>query len=258
MRTRRAASVVAAVVALAVVGLASLASAAGQRRDVAAVPAGFEQYLVYVSEPSAVDDPTEVTWEAFLAFQQEAFGRDATAVAEFREDAEEFFLQRFGVDLTDDTLDPATGTKVDDETGAILAPSFVVPERNYRAHTIGGEWVPPEGWAVRDSSFNLMFPTAVELDGEEFEGTAPAGSMVVYGDYDIAPDRPGASENAPGTGGTIRIHFESGFPIYANDEGVMVFVCDLESEEWGSGQARGIVTPDGAIRNVLTFPASLS
>jgi len=34
------------------------------------------------------------------------------------------------------------------------------------------------------------------------------------------------------------------------------FVCDLESDQWGSGQARGIVNADGEIRNALTFPAS--
>lgn len=255
-RTIRGA-VLAVILAVATVSAAGLASAAGERRDVAAVPAGFEQYLVYMSEPTPVDEPMEVNWENFLAFQEEAFGRDAEAVDAFRQDAETFFLERFGIDLSDDELDEVTGTKVDAETGAILSPGFVVPERNYRAYTIGGERVPASGWEVRDASYNLTFPSESVLDGE-FEGTAPAGSMVVFGDYDIAPDRPGNSENAPGTGGTIRIHFQSGFPIYPNDEGVMVFICDLESEEWGTGQARGIVTPDGGIRNVLTFPASLS
>ncbi len=63
--------------------------------------------------------------------------------------------------------------------------------------------------------------------------------MLAFGDYNILIPRPGRSGNDE----TIDIRFSSAGPIVANADGVMTFVCDLENEQWGSGQARGIITP---------------
>ncbi len=40
-------------------------------------------------------------------------------------------------------------------------------------------------------------------------------------------------------------------------DGTMHFVCDPSHPAWGAGHARGVVTLDGGVRNVLTFPPSL-
>ena len=76
---------------------------------------------------------------------------------------------------------------------------------------------------------------------------------MTFGDYNIKVDRPGRSER----GETIQIHFESGSPIAGDVDGTFHFVCDLAHPVWGAGHARGLGTPDGSIRNVLTFPPSL-
>lgn len=262
--TRAPWGIAAAVGALALVASVSFAaandevSAGGQNRSVAAVPAGFEQYLVYLSEPGeGAFEP--VTYEEFLEVQADVYGRDADGVDDFRDEAIEFYADRFGLDFSSASVG-ADGEQVID--GATLTPSFVRPERNYQAHTIGGEWVPPTGWDVRDASFNVMLTDDVVLHGE-YGGTAgkeaPAGALLAFGDYNIEVDRPGNSEKAPGRGGDeIVIRFMSSSPITADEDGIMTFVCDLTNSEWGSGQARGIVTPDGGIRNVLTFPPSLN
>lgn len=254
----------AAVGALALVASVSFAaandevSAGGENRSVAAVPSGFEQYLVYMSEPGhGAFEP--VTYGEFLEVQADVFGRDGDAVQAFRDEAVDFYKDRFGLDFSTAPVDD-NGEQV--INGAKLVPSFVRLERNYHAQTIGGEWVPPTGWDVRDSSFNVMFTDEVVLRGT-YGGPdgqiAPEGALLAFGDYNIDVDRPGNSEKAPGRGDDeIVIRFFSSSLITADEDGIMTFVCDLTHPEWGSGQARGIITPDGGIRNVLTFPSSLS
>lgn len=244
---------------LAFTGAAVQVGASGENRSVAAVPAAFEQYLVYLSEPGAgAFEP--VTYEEFLAFQHDVYGRDADAVDAFRAEAIAFYRDTFGLDFSAADVDEEGVQAID---GARLSPSFVRPERNYQAHTVGGEWVPSSGWDVRDSSFNVTITDPDVLlhgtyGGEEGKPAAE-GALLAFGDYSVAVDRPGNSDKATGRGGEeIRIRFMSSSPITADEDGIMTFVCNLTSDDWGSGQARGIVTPDGGIRNVLTFPASLN
>lgn len=227
------------------------AEAAGERRSVAAVPDGFRQQLTYMAQPSDEFPSVEVNYETFKAFQAEVWDRDDEDLAVFRQQAIDFFHERFGLDFNDAPV-AADGTQSID--GATLAPSFVDPERQYRAYTIGGMWVPPEGYVVRDSSFNVSIEPGTTLHGEYggSDGTEVAGGMVVFGDYNILVPGPGNSGNDR----EIDIRFRSGGPIAPNADGVSVFVCDLESEQWGQGQARGVVTPNGEIRNVLTFPST--
>ena len=92
----------------------------------------------------------------------------------------------------------------------------------------------------------------------EYGGTegklAPAGAVVVFGNYNIQVEnkhgKPDPRE------GTIVIHYESGNPITADADGVMHFVCALSHPEWGLGRARGVVEGK-TIRNILTFPPEL-
>lgn len=241
-----------------VAGIASVtvgigyADAGGERQSVAAVPDGFDQYLVYMAQPRSVEEPTVVNFETFKEFQAEVYGRDEAAVAAFREEAIAFYEGRFGLDFSDAEVQEDGSQSIE---GATLVPSFVAPETEYRAYTIGGLRVPSEGHVVRDSSFNVMLEPGVTLQGE-YGGTAGRvaedGGMLAFGDYNILIPGPGASGNDD----EIQIRFQSTGPIVANADGVMTFVCDLIHEQWGEGQARGIVTPDGEIRNVLGFPVS--
>jgi hypothetical protein len=226
------------------------AEAGGERQSVAAVPDGFQQYLTYMAQPREVDEPTVVNYATFRVFQAEVYGRDDAALAAYRQEAIAFYAERFGLDFSDAPIAEDGSQSID---GATLVPSFVAPEREYRAYTIGGERVPSEGYVVRDSGFNVMLTEGVTLHGEYggSEGRQAPASLLAFGEYNILIPGPGNSGNDR----EILIAFRSTGPIFANADGTMVFVCDIESEQWGSGQARGIVTANGEIRNVLTFPA---
>lgn len=252
---RLIATVIAAALVVTLATFASAADrvdAANDPQSVAAVPDGFQQYMTYMAQPRQVDEPTVVNYENFKAFQAEVWGRDEADLAAFRAEAIEFFNDRFGLDFSDAAI-AADGTQ--SIPGATLRPSFLPPEREYRAYTIGGMRVPPEGYVVRDSSFGVRLEPGIVLHGEyggEQGKVAERGGSVVFGDYNILAPGPGNSGNDR----TIEIRFKSGGPIAPNADGVTVFVCDLVSEQWGEGQARGVVTPNGEIRNVLTFPAT--
>lgn len=239
------------VAALALIASGNDADANGRSRAVAAVPDGFQQYLTYMAQPREVDEPTVVNYQTFKEFQAEVWGRDEADIQDFRQEAIDFYEQRFGLDFSDAQVQDDGSQSID---GAKLVPSFVVPESEYRAYIIGGRWTPPEGYVVRDSSFNVMLEPGTTLGGE-YGGAdgkvAEDGGLLAFGDYNILIPGPGNSSDE-----TIDIRFRSTGPIVPNADGVMTFVCDLESDQWGSGQARGIVNPDGEIRNALTFPAT--
>lgn len=239
--------------ALAFVGFgARQADASGERQSVAAIPDGFDQYLTYMAQPRTVADPTVVNYDTFKQFQADVYGRDAQAVAEFRDEAIDFYYERFGLDFSGADIQPDGTQQI---PGATLIPSFVAPETEYRAYTIGGLRAPSEGYVVRDSSFNVMLDPGVTLHGEYGGASgkdAEQGGLLAFGDYNILIPGPGNSGNDD----EIQIRFTSTGPIVPNADGVMSFVCDLEHDTWGSGQARGTVTPDGEIRNVLAFPSS--
>jgi hypothetical protein len=236
--------------------LASPAAAfAGRNPSVAGcavpTPAGFTKFLVYMAEGNAgsITDPDFV-----LAFQRDIYGRDETAVAAYAREAMQFFLERFGLDFRSASAPTTVGPW--EIEGAEMQGSVFSPANGYTAYVVSEEAVGPEGWVVRDSSFNVRLTEDQTLHGT-WGGRAgkPAkeGSFVVFGDYNIKVDKPGGSERAA----TIQIHFESGSPITADVDGAFHFVCDLSHPAWGAGHARGVGTPDGGVRNVLTFPPSL-
>ena len=214
-------------------------------------PTGFTKFLVYMAEGNAgsITDPDFV-----LAFQREVFGRDEAAVAAYAREAMQFFLERFGLDFTGATAPTTVGPWQIE--GAEMQGSVFSPANGYTAYVVSEEAVGPKGWVVRDSSFNVGLTVDQTLHGTWGGGggkPAKAGSFVVFGDYNIKVDKPGASE----LGETIQIHFESGSPITGDVDGQLHFVCDLSHPAWGAGHARGVGMPDGGIRNVITFPPSL-
>ena len=217
----------------------------------APTPAGFTKFLVYMAEGNAgsITDPDFV-----LAFQHEVYGRDEAAVAAYAREAMAFFLARFGLDFRSATAPTVVGPWEID--GAVMQGSVFSPANGYTAYVVSEEAVGPQGWIVRDASFGARLTEDQTLHGT-WGGTAgkpaKAGSGVGFGDYNIKVDKPGASER----GETIQIHFETGAPIIGDIDGTFHFVCDLAHPVWGAGSARGVVTADGGVRNVLTFPPSL-
>ncbi|MGH9627755.1 MAG: hypothetical protein ACRD7E_05360 [Bryobacteraceae bacterium] len=96
----------------------------------------------------------------------------------------------------------------------------------------------------------------------------PAGTVVVFGDYNIANTGPGGGdgddddEDDRKVKRPILIHYESTEPIVPNPvlSGIF-FQCRLISSEFGTGLAQGVSLPQmkngktvANIRNILTFP----
>lgn len=212
-------------------------------------PAPFSKYLVYTA--AGVYDPNVPPAEGDLAiwFHKTIMGRSDAEIAAEKARAEQYFLETFGIPL---------GTSV----------AFGLDPRNeYRAYFISGENVPPIGWVVRDGGFifrvgpgGMMFFGSWGGPGGKW---VPEGTIVVFGDYNIAVTSAGrGSGDDARVRRTILIHYESTTPIVPNPvlEGIF-FQCTLRSAEFGTGLAQGVSIPQmrngkvvANIRNILTFP----
>ncbi len=214
----------------AVLAFAPLTSAHAQ--PAADTPLPFGKYIVYSA--AAVYDPAVPPAEGDLAqwFHREVMGRDDAALAAERATGDSYFSNTFG---------------------ALYTPGLLVafgldPRVAYTAYFVSGAAVPPEGWVVRDGGFQAILSD---------------GTLVVYGDYNIAVTARGRGRGA--TREPIVIHYESVDPIHFHADGAVFFRCRLRSDsfdDFGGGLAQGVsasqTLPDGRvvsnIRNVLTFP----
>lgn len=219
------------------------------RRHGSPTPEGYEQYLVFLGNgvwrsPDGSNFVDGLIEGDGMNFQRKVMGRSDEEIEEQRQLAIDFFLQRFGLDVVNDTENLYfTGLEVD-------------PRNRMRAYTISGVHVPRRGWKVRDGGWGVFVinPEGVTLGGE-FEGMhIPVNSGMVYGEYNI---RVPFKEN-------IVIQYESDFPFIADQFGAGAIRCKLFSEDFGEGLAGGIVNPvflddnfliQQDIRNILTFPA---
>ncbi len=211
-------------------------------------PQGFDKYLVYTA--AGLYDPGVPPAEGDLAdwFHKDVMGRSVAEIASEKAAADAFFLARFGPGLTS-------------------MPFGVDPRSEYRAYVISGEWVASEGWVVRDGGFMVMVPDDGS-GGKTLYGTwggptgtwVPAGSMIVFGDYNIKREGPGNS--AGSTTQPLIIHYQSADPIIQHpfEDGIK-FNCTVISEDFGEGLAQGLSRPETVggklqanIRNILTFP----
>jgi hypothetical protein len=236
------------VLALAL-SISGAAIAAGGRG--APTPDGFDAYLVYMADGRY--DPSVMGPDGDY-FQKDIMGRSDAEIAQNRADAIAFFIERFGID-------PDSAEFEDD----VMFGSFTFDPRNeYRAYTISGESVPSSGWVVRDGGWSLAItnPDGLTLGGE-FAGTeVPAGTMMVFGEYNIERLGPGNSGKNSAHAEPLIIQYQSGGPIVPNADGSIMFQCELFSDDFGHGLAQGISAPqmmaDGTVqanvRNVLTFP----
>ncbi len=187
-------------------------------------------------------------------FHQMIMGRDAAATAAEAQRAKDYFLTRFGVDV-DDLV--AQGRMSFDDF-------FLDPRGEYRAYTIAGAKIHPDGWVVRDGGFvaTVLDPAGVTLQGE-FAGQgliAPPGGLLVWGSYNILAAAPSGQPR-----GEVVIDYRSHMPMIANTWEELVVNCQLSLDGFASGERSGkaqgmgtvALTPDFSgvtlsWRNVLT------
>lgn len=221
-------------------------------------PEGFGKFLVFMGAGTYDMDDPDFELPDGLFFQEEIMSRTQDEIDQKESDAKEFFKNRFGIDVDDP-----------ENEDRVRFRSFIMDPRNeYRAYVISGLRVPPEGFVVRDGGYLalLIDPEGFTLGGE-FDGElTPFGTMFVFGDYNIDIS---SSELSQKLGrDNIIIPYKSGYPVVIEvnrsifDQRLM-FQCELDSEEFGSGIAQGVsggLTLDNGmfranIRNVLTFPS---
>ncbi len=137
------------------------------------------------------------------------------------------------------------------------------PAIHYRAYTVGGRQVPPQGYPVREGALLVLVinPDGITLGGD-FEGVhVPANSSIAAGFYNIEV----INNSGEPTGEELVISFRSAEPLPpVGPEEKFLFICEAESDTFGSGLAQGITNPqvihedDNAIvqsnvRTVITF-----
>lgn len=182
-------------------------------------------------------------------FFQEVLDFNSADVEDYRQDAIEFFAERFGVDA-------------EEQDGFIFTGYEVNPGINLRAYSVSGVNVPEEGWVVEDGGFGVFVtnPEGITLGGDWDGFVIPVGSVLFYGDYVIQ------ASTKQGNPRPFRISYKSDIPFMADQFGAGQIRCQVTSEEFGGGGAGGIARfvpmADGRlqldVRNVISFPGVLN
>ena len=209
----------------------------------APTPDEFSKVMMFMANGQTGLDGGEVF--DFDEFQFEVMGRSQAEVDQNLQDAKDFYLQRFGLD-------------VDNDPGLFLQPFALSRDARYRAYMISDDRVPSAGWEVRDGGYALVVvdPAGRTLGGEFAGQFAPAGSVAAFGDYNILKVNHGGQAF-----GEIVMSYRSQVMIQPEADGTVTFACLLSSDEYGEGLAQGsartVVDGDGVLtynyRNVLTF-----
>ncbi|MEM7456703.1 MAG: hypothetical protein AAF456_20330 [Planctomycetota bacterium] len=190
-------------------------------------------------------------------FDRIIMGRDEEAIEDRRQEAADYFLERFGVDFSES--DFAQG-------GAIgLFHVYSDPRWNYRCYKLPGRNVPRTGLIVHDAQYVMavLAPQATLFGswGGASGTVVDAGTVAVDGEYLIQ----GTNRFRCGNPRNVHLTFRSVTPIFDASSGNIKFDCRLDSEQFGAGAALGrqetYVLNNGmtqiAINNVLQFPAPL-
>jgi hypothetical protein len=220
----------------------------------------FDHYLVFMatgSIPLGVPHPTVPGCGAGLFcdgdyFQTNIMKRSATEVDIERQKAVDYWKLRFGVDV----YDPDLSGRID------FLSMYIDPRGDYRVYTIANKRVPSEGFEIRDGGFVMMVtdPQGITLGGDFSGQLLAAGSMLVYGNYNIAvTNKQGKIKNE------MIIWYRSHSPMIANAWGELSINCQVSLDNWQSdntGSASGLgqpllVSPENTLdlswRNVVTF-----
>ena len=232
--------------------------------SVSQAPTGYDDYLTYIGN-GTYDPSVPADGHAFCSggvclddsFMTGVQGRSESEIAVLEEQAKEFFIWRFGVDVDDPSL-----------AGRILFTRWTIdPRASYRAYVMAGNYVPKEGYEVRDGGWMLQVldPAGITLGGE-FEGqVVPAGSFALIGEYNILIEgRRRSTEKV--------ISYRAGRMVLPTAAGPSIFSCDLKQgrleeseiafmhiEHTGlaQGTVEGVANSDGTVttnlRNSITF-----
>ncbi|MEM9074329.1 MAG: hypothetical protein AAGE52_37895 [Myxococcota bacterium] len=145
-------------------------------------PAGFNGYASFIAngeyDPASSNPDVPGCFQGLCDgdfFQTEIMGRTLDEVDEMEVEAAAFFVERFGVDPTD----PANLGKI------FFRRFFRDPRIDLRANVLAGTLVPRRGFPVRDGGCSITFLEDFPLGGEMVGTTAPAGSSIVWGEYNI-------------------------------------------------------------------------
>ena len=197
-------------------------------------------------------------------FDTVIMGRSETEKQERRQLAIDYFIERYGVDLS---FGFADGGNI------VLLESLMDPRSNYRAYSLpaaagGTSKTPPEGRIVYDRQY-VMFVGALGLDstltgswGGPSGTVVPPNTVAVDGEYLIQ----GTRQFKQGHPGNLYVRFQSVDPIFNADSGDIKFNCVLLDDDGnivGAAIGRQELVPldDGsgffqvAIQNVWQFPA---
>jgi hypothetical protein len=190
-------------------------------------------------------------------FDEVIMGRDEVGKLLRRQEAVDYFIERYGVDFS--FSDFAQNGNI------ILLHNYQDPRWNYRAYNVPGHSdIPKSGLIVHDTQY-VMFVIGTEATlhgswGGVLGTTVPGGTAAVDGEYLIQ----GTNRFTLGHPRNIYIRFQSTSPIFGADSGRITFDCRLEHESLGKGLALGrqelYQLEDGrtqvSIANVLQFPAT--
>jgi len=246
-------------------------------------PVGFDKYIVYIAD--GLYDPTkphpnpEITGCDISTFcdaeyfQKVLMGRDDAEIATLEQEAKDYFLTRFGLDVDDPKNE-----------GRIAFRSFMVdPRVNYHVVSASGERVPSRGWPVIFGGWIILVtdPNGIALAGDFAGTTTPVNGQFIFGEnyiqtkkkkkyryrYDgsVYPSWHQHSKSEP-----IIIKYRSQRPpvVPTSDaplgvrDNIVVFQLETMNDDYGSGLSRGrgeiLPTPDGLFKfnivNVITFP----
>jgi hypothetical protein len=221
-------------------------------------PVGHDKYMVLMA--NGIYDPNDPNYTPpdFEIFARDIMGWDDAEIAANQEKAKAFFARRFGIDPES----PEHAGRV------MMVPFMIDPRWQYRVYNSSGNYVPRQGWVIRDGGFQLIALDTNGVDlGGEFAGVhAPQGAIAAFGEYNILVEP--ALHKTPRK---IVIHYESrkpvlqnsGFPLDRSGKGTLIAPLDVYHPEWGHGWAFAHITdevlPDGKQqtnnRNIVTFPA---
>lgn len=207
-------------------------------------PLGYNKYIIFMANGiyESVDGSILVDGLIVgdgMGFQKDIMERSDDEIEEVRQDALDFFAERYGVDPISNTEDfYFTGYQID-------------PRIDYRAYTASREAAPAEGWETFDGGYAVVVtnPEGVTLGGE-YEGIhIQAGALLVFGEYKIMRD--GSKE-------PIVLRYRSVQP--ATDG---LIRCEFENDKYGAGLGGGFnasaVEADGLmhsdVRVAVTFSA---
>ena len=181
-----------------------------------------------------------------MNFQKNVMNRTDEEIETLKQEAVDFFLQRFGINVYTSSSIVFTGYEMD-------------PRINLKAFTVSGEKVPTTGFPVDDGGWAVIVtdPAGLTLGGAWAGSHIPAGSMLLHGEVVFSADSK-----------RINVHYESDTPFIMDQFKAAQVRFKADNEKFGEAAIGGIarimlLDPETLelqvdIKNILTAPGILS